>query len=109
MSSKRNQSSVLGWGRAKAVEVFSADLRSLTVFRIVLALLILAVLANRATDLSAHYTDQGVLPRTVLLEEVLSRWAFSLNLMNGELFFRRCCSASRCWPRLGCSSATVRA
>ena len=108
MSSKRNQS-VLGRGRAKAVEVFSADLRSLAVFRIVLALLILAVLANRATDLSAHYTDKGVLPRSVLLEEVLSRWAFSLNLMNGELFFRRCCSASGCWPRLGCSSAIVRA
>ena len=87
MSSKRNQS-VLGWGRAKAVEVFSADLRSIAVFRIVLALLILAVLANRATDLSAHYTDKGVLPRSVLLEEVLSRWAFSLNLMNGELFFQ---------------------
>jgi hypothetical protein len=70
------------------VEVFSADLRSLAAFRIVLALLVLAVLANRATDLSAHYTDQGVLPRTVLLEEVLNRWAFSLNLMNGELFFQ---------------------
>ena len=70
------------------MEVFSADLRSLTAFRIMLALLVLAVLANRATDLSAHYTDQGVLPRTVLLEEVLSRWAFSLNLINGELFFQ---------------------
>jgi hypothetical protein len=109
MSSKRKPSPSLGWGRAKVVEVFSADLRSLAAFRIVLALLVLAVLANRATDLSAHYTDQGVLPRTVLLEEVLNRWAFSLNLMNGELFFRRCCSASGCWPRLVCSSATVRA
>jgi len=74
--------------REKAVTIFGADLRSLAVFRIVLALLVLADLANRATDLSAHYADKGVLPRTVLVEEVLSRWAFSLNLMNGEPFFQ---------------------
>jgi hypothetical protein len=28
------------------------------------------------------------LPRTVLVEQVLSRWAFSLNIMNGGLFFQ---------------------
>jgi len=72
---------------AKVVEIFGADLRSLATFRIVLALLVLADLANRATDLSAHYTDAGIMPRTVLVEQVLSPWAFSLQLMNGgELF-----------------------
>ena len=74
--------------RAKIVEIFGADLRSFAVFRIVLALLVLADLANRATDLYQHYTDAGVLPRTVLVEEVLSPWAFSLNLMNGGPFFQ---------------------
>src|ERR687893_102041 len=74
--------------RAKIVEIFGADLRSLAVFRIVLALLVLADLANRATDLYQHYTDAGVLPRTALIEEVLSPWAFSLNLMNGKPFFQ---------------------
>src|ERR671913_1894049 len=74
--------------RAKIVEIFGADLRSLAVFRIVLALLVLADLANRATDLYQLYTDAGVLPRTVLLEEVLSPWVFSLNLMNGGSFFQ---------------------
>lgn len=77
-----------GWWRTKVMEVFGADLRSLVLFRIVLAFLVLADLANRATDLSAHYTDAGVLPRTVLLQEVLSRWSFSLNIMNGETFFQ---------------------
>ena len=43
-------SPVLRWGRAKIVEVFGADLRSLAAFRIVLALLVLADLANRYTD-----------------------------------------------------------
>ncbi len=88
MSAKRRASPVLRWGRAKVVEVFGADLRSLAAFRIVLALLVLADLASRATDLAAHYTDRGILPRTVLTQEVLDRWSFSLNLMNGELFFQ---------------------
>src|SRR5215203_1268031 len=77
-----------GRARAKIVELFGADLRSLAVFRIVLALLALADLAIRATDLYQHYTDAGVLPRTVLLEEIVSSWAFSLNLMNGGPFFQ---------------------
>jgi hypothetical protein len=88
MSLARQGSSALRWVRAKSVEVFSADLRSLAAFRIVLALLVLADLASRATDLTAHYTDRGILPRTVLTQEVLDRWSFSLNLMNGEPFFQ---------------------
>jgi hypothetical protein len=79
---------VPGRWRAKVLEVFGADLRSLALFRIVLAVLALADLATRATDLSAHYTDGGVLPRSVLAAQVLSRWSFSLNLMNGEPFFQ---------------------
>src|ERR687898_1796427 len=74
--------------RAKIVEIFGADLRSLAMFRIVLALLVLADLAIRATDLYQHYADAGVLPRTVLMEDVLSPWVFSLNLMNGGSFFQ---------------------
>ena len=84
----KNSSPMLSWVRAKVVEVFGADLRSLAVFRMVLALLVLADLGIRATDFYAHYTDEGLLSRTVLLEEVLSRWAFSLNLINGEPLFQ---------------------
>src|SRR3712207_8613651 len=51
-------------------DVFGADLRSLAAFRIVLALVVLSDLASRATDLVVHYTDDGLMPRTVLLEEV---------------------------------------
>ncbi len=76
------------WAYAKVVEIFGADLRSLATFRIVLALLVLSDLANRATDLSAHYTDAGIMPRTVLVEQVLSPWAFSLDLMNGGRLFQ---------------------
>ena len=38
------------WVKEKVGEVFGADLRSLAAFRIVLALLVLADLANRYTD-----------------------------------------------------------
>ena len=88
MSTNLKDSPAPGWWRAKVIEVFGADLRSLALFRIVVALLVLADLANRATDLTAHYTDAGVLPRTALVEQVLSPWAFSLNLMNGQPFFQ---------------------
>src|SRR5436305_10055773 len=52
--------------RGKLAELFGLDLRSLAIFRIGLGLLLLGDLAVRAGDLSAHYTDQGVLPRSAL-------------------------------------------
>ena len=84
----KDSPSTQGWWRTKVMEVFGADLRSLATFRIVLALLVLADLASRATDLTAHYTDAGVMPRTDLLEQVLGPWQFSLNLMNGGVLFQ---------------------
>src|SRR5215207_774741 len=86
MSAARKGSLVLRWGQAKIVDIFGADLRSLAAFRMVLAGLVLLDLAGRAPDLYAHYTDGGVLPRDILLQEaLLDRWQFSLNLMSGEL------------------------
>jgi hypothetical protein len=78
----------LGWWRTKVVEVFGADLRSLATFRIVLALLVLSDLTIRATDLTAHYTDAGVMPRSVLIEQVLNPWQLSFNLMGGGVLFQ---------------------
>jgi hypothetical protein len=88
MTTTHKGSRVLSRGREKVAEVLGADLRSLAAFRIVLGLLVLADLANRATDLSAHYADAGVLPRTVLIQEVLAPSKFSLNLINGQPFFQ---------------------
>ena len=44
--------------------IFSIDLRSLALFRVGLAVMIIADLISRARDLSAFYTDTGVLSRT---------------------------------------------
>ena len=67
MSGTPKNRSLQGWAYAKVVDIFGADLRSLATFRIVLALLVLSDLAIRATDLTAHYTDAGVMPRTDLV------------------------------------------
>jgi hypothetical protein len=84
---------------------------ALAALRIVLALLVLGDLTSRASDLHAHYTGEGVLPRAALLEheEVLSPLAFSLNLMNGQAFPKRCCSLPPRWRPWDCSSAIAHA
>lgn len=70
--------------RTKITELFGADLRSLAAYRIVLGLLALGDLWTRATNLTAHYADVGVLPRTALLEHMPNRWTFSVHMATGE-------------------------
>jgi predicted DCC family thiol-disulfide oxidoreductase YuxK len=69
-------------------DIFSLDLRSLAVFRIGLALVILGDVIVRAMDLSAHYTDSGVLPRGALLENFGNVWHWSLYFMSGTAPFQ---------------------
>ncbi len=88
MSATPKNWSLQRWTYAKIMDVFGADLRSLATFRIVLALLVLSDLLNRATDLTVHYTDAGVMPRADLVQQLLNPWAFSLNLMNGGTLFQ---------------------
>lgn len=85
--------------RGKLTEVFGADLRSLAVFRMVLGVLVLADLVNRSTDLVAHYTDEGIVPRAVIerppdtelfpsAEWMSSGWSLSLNMLSGHPLFQ---------------------
>lgn len=76
------------WMYAKIMDLFGADLRSLAMLRIAISVLVLFDLYNRATDLTAHYTDAGIVPRTDLIGQVLSQYSFSLNVMNGGAFFQ---------------------
>jgi len=62
-------SPVSRWVPTWVPEIFAADLRSLAALRIVLAVIVLVDLAGRARNLLAHYTDDGVLPRHILLGE----------------------------------------
>ena len=71
---------------ARLGRLFSIDLRSLAVFRMALGGLLLADLYTRAQDLSAHYTDWGVLPRDVLFPYFADPVPFSLHLVTGSSF-----------------------
>lgn len=68
-------------------ELFGADLRSLAVLRIVLALIVLLDVAWRAQDLKAHYSDAGPLPRDIAMD-MLTEWRWSLYFLNGSVAFQ---------------------
>ncbi len=62
-------------------------MRSLAVFRIAIATLILIDLLTRAGDLTAHYTDHGVWPVEAARRR-LPIWGFSIHLFNGSAEFQ---------------------
>lgn len=67
--------------------IFSLDYRSLALFRICLALVLLADLAIRAQDLTFFYTDAGALSRAEAIN-FGSPSAVSLYFMNGSWVFQ---------------------
>ncbi len=71
---------------SKAALLFSIDLRSLALFRIVVGCLLLGDLAVRSQDLVVHYTDQGVLPLAALQEHPYGRMLsyLSLHFLHGS-------------------------
>lgn len=67
--------------------IFSLDLRSIALFRVLLGFLLLCDLLLRSFDLSDFYTDEGVLPRQHLLS-LNSKWFWSLHATSGELWWQ---------------------
>lgn len=72
----------------KLQELFGIDIRSLALFRIGLALVLLGDLIVRLQDLKAHYSDEGVLPRSILIDFFLDPWSISLHVVNGNWQFQ---------------------
>lgn len=71
--------------QALARACFALDRRSLALFRVGLALVLLADLAGRWPDLAAHYSDDGVLPRSLLAVNV----PVSLHALGGSVAYER--------------------
>lgn len=68
-------------------ELFGIDCRALAVFRIGLGVLLLVDLSWRALDLSAFYTDFGVLPRDVLFSRPTVPGTFSFHMWSGSFAY----------------------
>ena len=68
--------------------VFGIDIRSLAAFRIGIGCLLLVDIALRASDLTAHYTDSGILPRDVIASRFEGTWHWSLHMLSGSTEFQ---------------------
>lgn len=63
---------------------FSIDLRSLALFRVTLGLMLVIDIISRLPNLRAFYSDEGVLPRAVLIERFANPWHVGLLLITGR-------------------------
>lgn len=66
---------------------FSLDTRALAVARMGLGLAIVCDLVTRLSDLEWHYTDLGLIPRSLFMSEVGFPWSFSLYFANGSIWY----------------------
>jgi predicted DCC family thiol-disulfide oxidoreductase YuxK len=73
--------------RVSLKTIFSIDLRSLALMRVLLSLLILIDLALRARDISVFYTDAGLVPRKTWLE-INHKFHLSLHAASGDLWWQ---------------------
>lgn len=87
MTSASEENTRVAWRWAGVREIFAIDLRTLALFRIGLAVMIIADLILRARDLRAHYTDFGIMPRAVI-DGYMHPASFSLHLMSGATWFQ---------------------
>lgn len=70
--------------KAKLEAFLGFDLRSLALFRIGLAIIVILDLIARFSALKAHYSDAGVLPRQVLQGGLLHQGYWSFHLLSGQ-------------------------
>jgi predicted DCC family thiol-disulfide oxidoreductase YuxK/uncharacterized membrane protein YphA (DoxX/SURF4 family) len=68
-------------------EVFALDLRTLALFRAALGAVLLVSLLLRFGDLTAFYSDDGIMPRDWLLSTE-NVWRVSLHFANGTALFQ---------------------
>ncbi len=72
---------------SKLPKLFGIDLRSLALFRVAIALVLLYDLAGRVVDVRAFYSDEGIV--TVAQQQnVCLPWVWSLNFLNGSVGFQ---------------------
>jgi hypothetical protein len=80
----RQRPRLVAWAARVFADVAGLDLRSLAVYRIGLALILLVDLFIRFGDLRAHYTDEGLLPREAL---TTADRGLSIHVLSGSAWF----------------------
>jgi predicted DCC family thiol-disulfide oxidoreductase YuxK/uncharacterized membrane protein YphA (DoxX/SURF4 family) len=63
------------------------DLRSLAFYRFFLGIIVIADVIYRLNDLTNFYTDVGLIPRSLFLNEMTMPWSLSFHLANGSFGF----------------------
>jgi len=71
---------------SKLEDVCALDLRSIAAFRIFLGAIFIGDLIVRSFDLTAFYTDHGVLSRDALLDAGHRLFHISINMISGEVW-----------------------
>ena len=81
---------MLNWPKCRRIleVMFGLDLRSLALYRVTIALVILGDLLIRSMDLKMFYSDAGVYPRSALVSLTPNSWFISLYLVNGSVAFQ---------------------
>lgn len=72
----------------RIARAWSLDLRSLSLFRVVLALVVIADLILRSRYLVEHYTDMGIFPRKAFFELWENSTTWTLHTASGQLWFQ---------------------
>lgn len=73
---------------SKLKDALGLDKRSLAFFRIGLSLCIIGDLIERATDLSAHYTDAGFVPRELIAEKYTNLNSLNFHSVSGLFVYQ---------------------
>lgn len=68
-------------------KTFSLDDRSLSLYRILIGMVVMADVIYRLEDLTNFYTDIGLIPRSIFTSEMSMPWSLSFHLANGSLPF----------------------
>ena len=71
-----------------AFEILGIDYRSLALLRVALSIILIIDLCMRLTDLTAHYTDAGVLQRFDEVTAITRQFFVSFHLANGSEVFQ---------------------
>jgi len=73
------------WNRIKPV--IGLDVRSMALFRIMIALTTIYDCFDRMGDLQAHYSDEGIISRSFVLSSFWNHWWVSIYMMSGLVWF----------------------